>query len=100
MTQGQFLKNACTIEVKNVIKNKKKKKKNTTCRCQKFSTNNNFDNTFCKGSPKEHLCEIISKFDEPLQRRIAIFLYHPYSTDSNHHQSHISRQTTISQKRL
>ena len=34
-----------------------------------FSTDQNFANTFWKGSPKEHSCEIISKSDQGFQRR-------------------------------
>ena len=32
-------------------------------------TNQNFKNSFWKGSPKEHSCEIISKSDQQFQRR-------------------------------
>ena len=34
-----------------------------------FSTDQNFTNTFWKGSPKEQSCEIISKSDNQFQRR-------------------------------
>ena len=34
-----------------------------------FLTDQNFTNTFWKGSPKEHICEIISQSDQRFQRR-------------------------------
>ena len=34
-----------------------------------FSTDENFTEIFSEGSPKEHFCKIISKSDQPFQKR-------------------------------
>ena len=51
-----------------------------------FLTDQNFTNKFWKGSPKEHICEIISQSDQRFQRRrflrIPSFLYSARSPHS------------------